>query len=415
MAVAVAMVATASGGVAYAAKPAASDSSAAQIIKAAKTKIGKIQGLGRNDPVKMGVLLTLSGSIGVIGAVQKRGVEIAVDEINAKGGVLGHKLEMVIRDDAATPSTAVNLARELVEKEKVHFILGTTLSGPALATFQYIDEAEIPMMGSASDDSVADSSKYPFAFSGSPLTAVQAQGMVEASVAAFKPKKVGILGESTAYGDGLVTNYEKYLGEAKTALSGTQRYAQGATDLSAPLDALRRSGAEIVLAAALGGDVIRIVRAMGTMGWNVPLFAASGSLAETVKSSGGPSAVPNLYSINSKLLTFPKGGEAPKATLDYVKQVKQKLGVATLDGVSIGQDAAHYDMVNLFVESIKDAKSVDGTKIRNALQKGQSLPGGVYSKYGNFTPKHHASITPDEQAVVVAASYKDGLFERVGP
>lgn len=389
----------------------ASQSTAGRSAEEGDTAEG-LEGLDPGSPLKVGVLLSLSGPQGVIGEIQLRGIEIAVDELNTEGGVAGHPIELAVRDDGGDPTRAVSLAQELVQREGVKFILGTTLSSPALAVFEYLTEAEVPMMGSQSADQVADPDRYPFGFSMSPLTSVQAATVVALSLEAFEPGVVGILAESTAFGDGFLAGFEAELADQQFTNVVTERYAQGSADVAPQLRNLRDAGVEAIFAASLGADVARIVRtASQELDWDVPIVIPSGSLAETVEQAGGPAAVANLYAFMSRKHTYPEGGEPDPAAVMYAELLKEKLGQDPLE-TGLGQDSAFYDVVHLMAFSFEEAGTVEGPAVRDALETAE-WPDGSYAEW-DMNPETHTSITVQDQALVRADTFRDGFFQRIG-
>jgi len=371
-----------------------------------------LEGLDPGAPLKVGVLLSLSGPQGVIGEIQLRGIEIAVDELNAEGGVAGHPIELAVRDDGGDPTQAVSLAQELVQREGVKFILGTTLSSPALAVFEYLTEAEVPMMGSQSADQVADPERYPFGFSMSPLTSVQAATVVALSLEAFEPGVVGVLAEATAFGDSFLAGFEAELETQQFTNVVTERYEQGSADVAPQLRNLRDAGVETIFAASLGADVARIVRtASQELGWDVPIVIPSGSLAETVEQAGGPAAVSSLHAFMSRKHTYPEGGEPDPAAAAYAELLKEKLGQDPLE-TGLGQDSAFYDVVHLMAFSFEEAGTVDGPAVRDALET-MEWPDGSYAEW-DMNPETHTSITVEDQALVRADTFRDGFFQRIG-
>lgn len=374
------------------------------------TAAESLEGLEPGAPLDVGALLTLSGAQAVIGEIQLRGIEIAVDELNAEGGVAGHPIRLVVRDTGADPTTAVSLAQELVEREGVKFILGTTLSTPALAVFEYLNEAEVPMMGSQSADAVANPEQYPFGFSMSPLTSIQAATVVELSLEAFDPAVVGILAEATAFGDSFKVGFDEVLAEHDVTDVVTQQYEQGAADVEPQLSTLRDAGAEVVFAAALGSDIVRIVRTASLMGWDVPIVAPSGSLAETVEAAGGATAVENLYAFMSRKHTYPEGGEPDPAAQAFADKLKEKLGQDPLE-TNLGQDSAFYDVVHLMKFSFEEAATVEGAAVRDALAS-MEWDEGSYAEW-RMNPDTHTSITVEDQALVQAGTFRDGFFQRL--
>src|SRR5215510_15576383 len=99
------------------------------------------------DTIKIGLVTALSGQSARAGEAITRGLQVAIDELNAKGGVLGQKLELVRRDDEATPAKGVIAARELVFKEKVAVLFGGLDTPVSIAIVPIMNEAKVPMMG----------------------------------------------------------------------------------------------------------------------------------------------------------------------------------------------------------------------------------------------------------------------------
>src|SRR3954464_5603719 len=99
------------------------------------------------DPIKIGLVTALSGQSARAGEALTRGLTIAIDEVNAKGGVLGRKVELVRRDDEANPAKGVIAARELVHKEKVAVLFGGLDTPVSIAIVPIANEAKVPLMG----------------------------------------------------------------------------------------------------------------------------------------------------------------------------------------------------------------------------------------------------------------------------
>lgn len=396
----VAAVAVAGGGVAVAPSAGAKSGGGA-----------KIAGLASGEPLKVGVLMTFSGPVAEAGNQQLRGLKGAVEDINADGGVGGHRIEIVQRDDGGDPNRAVNLARELVEQEKVKIIFGTTLSTPALAILPYLTEQKVLLVGSASVDQVDDPKTYPYAFTGSPVTRTQADAIVKAGQAEFKPKKVGLLLEATAYGDALYSQFRESLEKAgiKSENITIERHPQGATTVEAQMASLRNAGVDVVYHGGLGADSIRIPRTAQQVGLNVPLVGNQGTptnVEQIITQLGGADKAANVNAIYFREQTYAPGGTSSPEVAAFWERMSKAAG-RTL--VSVSQEATFFDLGNIVGAAIEKAKTLDPDRLRKAIEA--TTYSGVLVDW-DFARNRHSGPTAQDMVLVQATRTSKGSWER---
>ena len=152
------------------------------------------------QPIKIGWLSSLTGPLSSAALAENEGVKLAVEEINAAGGLLGRKIELLTRDTAGDPTKAVNFAQQLAFSDKVHFVIGPVNSGEGLATTPIVARAGIPNLVIGSIDQLTDPKKYPRAFRVINTNTQWISSANDYALGTLKRKKVAVIGDTTGYG-----------------------------------------------------------------------------------------------------------------------------------------------------------------------------------------------------------------------
>ncbi|MBY0235623.1 MAG: ABC transporter substrate-binding protein, partial [Burkholderiaceae bacterium] len=156
------------------------------------------------EPIKIGVSGPFTGGSSSMGVSMRDGVRLAADEINKAGGVLGRQLLLVERDDEAKNERGVQIAQELINKEKVAATVGYINTGVALASQRFYQEAKIPVMNNVATGSLVthqfDDQPENYIFRNAAHDSIQAPMIVEETIVRRGYKKVAILADSTNYG-----------------------------------------------------------------------------------------------------------------------------------------------------------------------------------------------------------------------
>src|ERR1700692_2000933 len=163
--------------------------------------------IAANEPIKIGYLPALTGPSSSTGIGINRGTLLAVDEINAAGGIDGRKIELIVRDTQSDPTKAVNAVAELTQRQKVAIIFGPLNSGEALAATPLIARDKVPMLHPCWVDQLIDVKKYPMAFRQAP-TNQQIGGAANPYVVdVLKLKRGAVVSDTTGYGTASVDAY----------------------------------------------------------------------------------------------------------------------------------------------------------------------------------------------------------------
>jgi branched-chain amino acid transport system substrate-binding protein len=346
--------------------------------------------------IKIGVDGPFTGGSSSMGVSMRDGVRLAAKEINAAGGVLGKKLELIERDDEAKNERGVEIAQELINKEKIVAVVGFINTGVALASHRFYQDAKIPVINNvATGTALTKGPSFPFkdakdvfVFRTSARDEIQSPMIVNEAITVRGFKKVAILADSTNYGQLGQADLIKALAAKNITPVTTEKFNTGDTDMTAQVLKAKSAGAEVILTYAIGPELAQIANAMAKIGWKVPLIGSwTLSMANFIDSAGknGEGAIMPQTFIQAP--TTPKR----KAFIEaYLKEFKPKNN--RIDSpVSAAQG---YDSVYLLAAAIKQANSLEGDKIRLALEDLKTPVAGVVKTYNKpFTKDDHDAIT----------------------
>jgi branched-chain amino acid transport system substrate-binding protein len=364
--------------------------------------------IAAKDPIPVGYLPALTGPSSSTGIGINRGIQLAVQEINAAGGIDGRQLELITRDTQSDPTKAVNGAAELTRGQKVSCVFGPVNSGESLAVVPLLARTNTPQIHPCWVDTLTDPQKYPMCFRNAP-TNQQIGGAANRYVMeVLKKKKVAVISDTTGYGTASVNAYVPMLKE-----KGAEVVYQGNVDAANPdlkpeLLRMQSAGAEAIMPWSVNaGFLSRIINTRGQMGWDVPI------VGQTTLGSGQTAALldkqdfwAKVYPNNFRSVCFSGDGKLTDRTnsfLDRLKSAKIEMGDTLLWWIALG-----YDSPLMIAEAMK-AVGTEPEKIVGYLNKLKDFP-GVYGDI-SFTPERHNGY-PDEQVVMVEAnSLKNGAFK----
>ena len=227
------------------------------------------------DPIKIGVDGPFTGGSSSMGVSMRDGVRLATAEINKSGGVLGRQIVLVERDDEAKNERGVQIAQELINKEKVVAVVGYINTGVALASQRFFQEAKIPVFNNVATGTVVtkqfDDQPDNYVFRNAAADRIQAPMIVEEAVTKRGFKKVAILADSTNYGQLGREDLEKALAAKGVKPVAVEKFNIKDVDMTAQLLKAKEAGAEAVLTYGIGPELAQIANGMSKLGWKVPL------------------------------------------------------------------------------------------------------------------------------------------------
>jgi branched-chain amino acid transport system substrate-binding protein len=325
-------------------------------------------------PILLGMDIPLSGSSADIGPYMKNGGQLAIDEINAKGGVLGRKLQLRAEDDACDPKTAVAAANKLVAAG-ITASVGGYCSGATLPTLPVFDRAKIPMIIPAANSTelVAQKLKHVFLVNG---TGDQQAAAAMAWLTKSGAKKVAVLDDNTSYSKDIavrtVAELDKPGAPDKSSLDAVN---PGESDYSANVANVLKGHPDFVYWTGYyqeGGLILRQLRQAGYKG---KFMVGDGSVDTKLVKIAGDKAAEGTYATMTQTPDTIEGAQG------WIANYKQKFGAEPGP-----YSTQAYDAVRVAAEAIKNAGSTDGDKIVTALEGISGFP--LFSGPLKFTPQH---------------------------
>jgi branched-chain amino acid transport system substrate-binding protein len=382
---------------------------AGSAIGATALQVGFIRrAAAADETIRIGFLPALTGPSSSTGIGINRGTVMAVDEINAAGGIGGRKVELITRDTQSDPTKAVNGATELTRREKVHVVWGPLNSGEALAATPLIARDGIPQIDPCWVDTLTDVKKYPLSFRNAPTNHQIGGAANKYVVEVLKATKVAVIGDATGYGTASVETYVPMLAEIKADVVYHANVDAANPDLKPELLRMQSAGAQAIMPWSVNaGFLSRIINTRAQMGWDVPI------VGQTTLGSGQTKALldkpenwEKVYQNNFRNCSFDASGKLPQRTatfVDKLKAAKIEMGDTLLWWIAMGYDAPH-----LIAETIKAAGS-SPEQISGYLQNLKGWP-GVYGDL-TWTTEQRNGFPDDEVVMCQANSLNDGAFK----
>ena len=362
------------------------------------------------QPIKVGWLSSLTGPLSSAALAENQGVQLAVEEINKAGGILGRPIELLTRDTAGDPTKAVNFAQQLAFSDKVQFVIGPVNSGEGLAATPIIARAGVPNLVIGAIDELIDPVKYPRAFRVINTNRQWISTANDYALKVLKKTKVAVIADTSGYGTASAKTAIELLEKAGVKPVYSVLIDPNKTDLSDEMAKARAAGADIVMPwSAATGLLGRLLNARGEMGWNVPVVGHPSLMAAQIrKLLNKPEYWEGAYAAGYQSTTYGADGKLPERTQALVDKVRQKLGGGEID-VLFWWVAMGYDTVKIIEHAIKTAGSTDPAAIQKVLENTREFK-GVYATYTWSTTERNG-FPDSNMAVNPANTFKDGSFK----
>jgi branched-chain amino acid transport system substrate-binding protein len=345
------------------------------------------------ETVKIGLVTALSGQSALAGEAISRGLQIAIEEVNAKGGVLGgRKLELVRRDDESNPAKGVVAARELIFKEKVALIIGGLDTPVAMAMVPLMNQEKMPFMVPwAVGTAITKNGATPnFAFRVSAVDELVDIGMLDYAQKNFKSTKPGMMLVNNPWGE----SNEKGLKAALTAKGmtavGVEKFEGSDVDMVPQLSRLKAAGADTLFLVANVGPSAQVVKSLDRMGWKVPIVShwgpAGGRFTELAGPNGKDVHFVQTYSFFGKQSKV--GTQVIKTMMTKYPAIKGPGDITPAVGV-----ANAYDSLHLAALAINAAGSTNGDAIRMGFYKIEKYDGLIKNYVKPFNEAKHDALS----------------------
>jgi branched-chain amino acid transport system substrate-binding protein len=315
-------------------------------------------------PILVGVVASLTGSEATFGISTRNGVELALKEANAEGGVRGRTLEARVYDSQGRAEEAAQAATRLIAQDKVAIILGETASSNSLAMAEKAQAAGVPMI-TPSSTSPSVTRKGNFIFRVCFIDPFQGYVMARFARENLKLNRVAVLQDNkSTYSVGLTDVFTRKFSEMGGSIIATESYSKGDTDFRPQLTALKRAKPEALYIPGYYTDAGFIARQARELGFTIPLLGGDGWESDKLVELGGEALEGSYFSNHY-------ASDNPDPVLkSFIEKYK-----ATYGGVPDSVAALAYDAARLAVDGMRRAPNLSGPALRDAIAATKDFPG----------------------------------------
>ncbi len=364
------------------------------VAAAVTLNIAMFGGAQAAEPIKVGLVAALSGQSAKSGEALTRGLTMAINEVNAKGGVLGRPLELVRRDDESNPSKGMLAARELVQREKVTVLFGGLDTPVSLAIVPLANQMKVPFMGiwAAGTKITENGAADNYVFRVSAVDELVDEALVKYGVDNGM-KKPGMILINNPWGESNEAGFKRALEKRGLANAGVERIQDSDLDVVPQLTRLKNAGADTLLMVGNVGPSAQVVKSLDRMGWDVPVVSHWGPAGGRFGELAGPNAS-RVHFIQTYVFTehnSAKGDALLAALKTAYPQIKTLADVTPAVGIANAYDALH-----LAALAIEKAGNTDGKAVRDGFYAISDYDGLIKHYKQPFTVQKHDALGPDD-------------------
>jgi branched-chain amino acid transport system substrate-binding protein len=336
--------------------------------------------------IKIGAVLSVSGPASFLGDPEKKTLEIYVDEINAKGGVNGQKLQLVVYDDGGNADNARTFATRLVEEDKIVAMVGGTTTGSTMAMIPVFEEAKIPFISLAGAIQIIQPVR-PWVFK-TPHTDKMACEKIFADLKSRNLTTIALISGTDAFGKSMRDQCVAVAPSAGISIAIEESYGPRDSDMTPQLTNIRnKAGVLAVVNPGFGQGPAIVTRNYRQLGITLPLYQSHGVASKQFIDLAGPAAEGVRLPAAALLIAdkLPDSDPQKPVVQNYSRTYQQKTGqaVSTFGGHA-------YDGLMILVEAMQRAKSADTARVRDEIErtKGYVGTGGIV----NMSPTDHMGL-----------------------
>jgi branched-chain amino acid transport system substrate-binding protein len=340
-------------------------------------------------PAKIGAVVSVTGPASFLGEPEKNTLEMVRDELNAKGGVNGQPIELIIYDDESDVNKAVLAAEKLLKKDGVAAVIGATTSGSTLAVMNKFPASQVPLVSMSAAEKIVNPVN-PWVFKVAPSDR-HAVGRILKHAKAQGYRKLAILTVSDGFGQAGREVLKELVPAGGFELIADEVYGPKDTDMTAQLTKLKDAAPDAVICWGTNPGPAVVARNRAQLGIKTPLYMSHGVASKKFIELAGEAAEGLMLPAGHLIVAAQLPDSQPQKTLlmEYARQYKEKFksDVSTFGGHG-------WDGLKLIAKAIESEKSAAPEAIRRGLEKISGFPGigGVFS----FTEKDHNGL--DENA-----------------
>lgn len=352
------------------------------------------------ENIKIGAILAVTGGASFLGGPEARSLEMMVEEINAKGGINGDKIELIIKDSAASPEKAISFAKQLIEEDKVLAIIGPSTSGETMKIKNICQQAKTPLISCGAAEVIVNPvASYVFKTPQKDSFAVK---KIYMEMNKLGISKIAVLAGNTGFGKAGKGQLLKIAPEFGIEVVEVEVYDKKSNDLSAVVAKIKANkDVQAVINWSIVPAQAIVPKNMRQAGWDVPLFQSHGFGNIKYVEAAGAAAEGIIFPAGRLLIADSLADDNPQKALlmAYKKNYESKFNepASTFGGHG-------YDAITILAAAIAEGGN-DRDKVRTAIEnlKDFAGTGGVFS----FSAEDHNGLDIDAFQMMTV---KDGKF-----
>lgn len=336
--------------------------------------------------IKLGSVLSVTGPASFLGDPEKRTLEMVVEDINAKGGILGRKVRLIIYDDAGDPNAARTFATRLLEEDKVTAMVGGSTTGTTMAMIPAFEDAQVPFISLAGAVQIIQPvKKWVFK---TPHTDTMACEKIFEDMKKRNTTKIGMIAGTDGFGKSMRDECVKVAGKYGVEILHEESYGPRDTDMTPQLTNIKnKAGVQAVINPGFGQGPAIVTRNFKQLAINVPLYQSHGVASKQFIGLAGDAAEGVRLPAAALLVAdkLPDSDPQKKVVVEYTKAYTTRTGqpVSTFGGHA-------YDGFMIWKEAVERAKTDNAAKVRDEIEKtkGYIGTGGIV----NMSPTDHMGL-----------------------
>jgi len=352
------------------------------------------------ETIKIGVILAATGPASFLGGPEARTLEMLVAEVNAKGGINGNKIELILKDSAASPEKAISFAKQLIEEEKVLAIIGPSTSGETMKIKNIAEQAKTPLLSCGAAAVIVNPvASYVFKTPQKDSFAIK---KIYMEMNKLGISKIAVLAGNTGFGKAGKGQLLKIAPEFGIEIVEVEVYDKKSNDLSAVVAKIKANkDVQAVINWSIVPAQAIVPKNMRQAGWDVPLFQSHGFGNIKYVEAAGAAAEGIIFPAGRLLIadSLPADNAQKELLMAYIKnyETKFKEPASTFGGHA-------YDAFTILMAAIEVAGN-DRDKVRSAIENMKNFAGtgGVF----NFSAEDHNGLDIDAFQMMIV---KDGKF-----
>jgi branched-chain amino acid transport system substrate-binding protein len=354
---------------------------------------------GAAEELRIGALLSVTGPAAFLGAPEARTLEMLAEQANARGGVAGHRVKLIVKDTGASPEKAVSFARQLIDEEKVFAIIGPSTSGETMAVKGIAEEARTLLISLAAAEVIVNpvaSHVFKTAQKDSHAAALIFQDMKRRGIT-----RIAVFSSNTGFGKAGKEQIAKLAPEYGIQIVLDEVYDKAATDLSAEATKLKGSSAQAVLNWSIEPAQSILVKNIRQLGITIPIYQSHGFGNLAYARAAGSAAEGVIFPLGHLAVAdaLPSGNPQKPVLVAY-RDAYQKRYSEEVSGFG----GYAWDAFQLLAAAVEKV-GLDRARVRTALESTQGFVGqsGVF----RFSPTDHNGLGMDSFEMLTV---KDGKF-----